>query len=372
MTMRFALIRPVAIVFLLVVAVLTDAGTGARAMPAGMQVAAARAEAGGAIELAQIFRRRDEGAPAEVPGAAEGGPDLAVRLGRLENQIRQLTGLVEELQHRNQQLEQQLRRMQQDVEYRFEESGRPGRAPAARPQTSAPPASPPSVAGPPPTVGPGPGPSSPPGRRPDVFDPSAAPNAPGAPRNLGTLPGGGAPIIEDPARRAPGSPLDLGSLAGSAPPPAGAAPGGPGAAGPQAVLAPSGSARDEYDLAYGAILRRDYELADQAFRTFLANHAEDRSSEAQRLVPDAHYWLGESQYQRKKYNDAAEIFLDLYNKYPNSLKAPDALLRLGQSLAALGKQEAACASFGAVISKYPKAPASVKQAVEQEQKRARC
>jgi len=90
------------------------------------------------------------------------------------------------------------------------------------------------------------------------------------------------------------------------------------------------------------------------------------------MVPEANFWLGESLYQRQQYNDAGEVFLDLYNKYPNSLKAPDALLRLGQSLAVLGKQEAACAAFGAIATKYPRASANVKQSVEREQKRARC
>lgn len=353
--------------------------------------AVAETDAQGSIRLAQIFRRREEAqAP---PGDLQdpmAAPDLSVRLGRLENQIRQLTGLIEELQHRNQLLEQQLKRVQQDTEYRFQEMGPGGRPPAGRVQPSAPGV--PGAAPPPARRSevydpPVPGGAPPPGRRTDVFDPATAPNAPGAPRTLGTLPAGSggpdpgpvimAPGSGEPARRPPGAPLDLGTLAGTRaderegaapgadPAPAGPPPGGR-PVGPQAVLAPSGSAKDEYDLAYGAILRRDYELAEEGFRTFLAHHPRDR------LVPEAHYWLGESYYQRQKYNDSAEAFLDIYNKYPNSLRAPDALLRLGQSLAAIGKQEAACASFGAVLTKYPKATANVKRSVEQEQKRARC
>src|SRR3954471_3027477 len=53
------------------------------------------------------------GATPVTPQMAQASPpDLVVRLDRLENQIRQLTGLVEQLQFRNQQLEQQLRGMQ--------------------------------------------------------------------------------------------------------------------------------------------------------------------------------------------------------------------------------------------------------------------
>ena len=54
--------------------------------------------------------------------AQVGGPDLVLRLERLEAQIRQLTGTIEQLQFRNQQLESQVRRMQEDAEYRSQES----------------------------------------------------------------------------------------------------------------------------------------------------------------------------------------------------------------------------------------------------------
>ena len=39
--------------------------------------------------------------------------ELVMRLNRLENQVRQLTGQIEQLQYRNQQLEQQLARAPQ-------------------------------------------------------------------------------------------------------------------------------------------------------------------------------------------------------------------------------------------------------------------
>src|SRR5262249_38683191 len=91
-----------------------------------------------------------------------------------------------------------------------------------------------------------------------------------------------------------------------------------------------------------------------------------------RLVGDATYWLGESMFQRQRFRDAAEAFLKVSTKYESSAKAPDALLRLGQSLAALGEKEAACASLGEVLRKFPRASAGVKQGVDEEQKRARC
>jgi tol-pal system protein YbgF len=266
--------------------------------------------------------------------------------------------------------------VQQDTDFRFQEMTPQGRPPGQRGNVAPPPAALPPVASrqAPPVVLPDQPPAAPGGRRGDVFDPSTSPDAPGVPRTLGTIPQGPGGVEQ--SSRAPGAPLDLGSLSGPGTLPQ-AGPGtlppqGQQPVGSQAVLAPSGSAKDEYDLAYGAILRRDYDLAIEGFRTFLAHHATSREPEAQRLLPDAHYWLGEAQFQRKQYNDAAEVFLKISTDYPNAVKAPDALLRLGQSLAALGEHETACASLGHVLTQYPKASTNVKRAVEQEQKRARC
>jgi TolA-binding protein len=48
------------------------------------------------------------------------------------------------------------------------------------------------------------------------------------------------------------------------------------------------------------------------------------------------------------------------------------MLRLGESLQSLGQKEAACASLGEVLRKYPRASLSVKESVAREQKRAHC
>jgi tol-pal system protein YbgF len=267
------------------------------------------------------------------------GSDLVVRLDRLESQIRQLTGAIEQLQYRNQQLEGQVRRMQEDNEYRFQELGAKGGARTTaqpRPQNLPPP---------------GPTPTTTPGRRGDAFDPTQNPNAPGAPHTLGSTSAAAQPPM--------GAPDGGEATAG---------PGGRGAAagGTVATLPPSQTPRDEYDLAYGYVLRKDYALAEDSFRSFLKRYPDDR------LVGEATFWLGESLFQRQRYRDAAEAFLNVSTKYESNAKAPDALLRLGQSLAVLGEKEAACASLGEVLRKFPRASASVKQGVEREQKRARC
>ena len=327
--------------------------------------------------------------PAQGGRAAQSDPsDISVRLDRMEGALRQLTGTIEQLQYRNQQLEFQLKRMQDDTEYRFQQMGSRGGA-APPPQMT--------------PSGQGNAPMAPPaGRRSDVFDPTQSPNAQGAPRILGNeavlaAPEPVGPPVGAPGGRSAGAPLDLSTLANTdSPPPQRAVPpstvasagsvpmpatqGTPPSPPPQvrnvlpatpnnqqlATLPPSASPQDEYDMAYGYVLHKDYSLAEQSFRDYLKKYPNER------LVPEAQYWLGESLFQQQRYRDAAESFLGVSTKFERSAKAPDALLRLGQSLAAMNQKEAACATLAEVGRKYPRASVNVKRGVEQEQKRAHC
>lgn len=302
-----------------------------------------RGERGPAPTAAPDYSSQDRSGPdrsGQDRTAQMSGPDMVVRLDRLENQIRQLTGIIEQLQYRNQQLEAQIRRMQGGMQ----EEGSPRLSSPPRPQSVPVPSSP--VA------------AGTPGRRGDAFDPSLNPNAPGAPHTLGSISSASQPpTVADAGGqqiggRAPGGPLDTAR--------------NPNAGGQVATLPPSQSPRDEFDLAYGYVLRKDYALAEDGFRNFLSKYPNDR------LAGDATYWFGESLFQRQRFRDAAEAFLNVSTKYESNAKAPDSLLRLGQSLAALGEKEAACASLGEVLRKFPRASAGVKQGVEREQKRVRC
>jgi len=346
---------------------------------------------------------RSEQPPEDVPQRGPAGPDPAVEMERLEARIRQLTGQVEQLQYRNQQLEQQLRAM----------GGQPGQGAAVgAPMQGGPvgaPMQPGQAAAPlPPPVQPGQGmrqpgqiatpapldpvPVGPGGRRSDAFDPALNPEAPGAPRSLGGMPPGSnaapPPVITAdepvgaPGGRNAGAPLDLSTMSANAaagqplgdpnaplPPPPRRNPNATGGSSPAptASLQPAAETpKDVYDQAYAHLVRKDYAQAESTFGAFLKKYPKDR------LVPEANFWLGESLFQRQRYDMAAERFLDVSTKHPSSAKAPDALLRLGQSLAALGQKQMACASLAEVGRKYPRASASVKQGVEREQKRAGC
>ncbi len=175
--------------------------------------------------------------------------------------------------------------------------------------------------------------------------------------------------IGAPGGRGAGEPLDLanaagaGNPAGALPPPP---PRNPNATGALTTLPPSATPKAEFDLGIGYMQRKDYALAEETMRNFAQKYPGDP------LMADSQYWLGESFFQRQLYRDAAESFLAVTTKFEKSAKAPDALLRLGQSLAALKEKEAACAALGEVTRKYPRASSGVKQAVDREQQRVKC
>jgi tol-pal system protein YbgF len=309
-----------------------------------------------------------------VPASAQDAADLIVRMNRLENQVRTLSGQIEQLQFENRQLRDQVRKFQEDVEFRFQERG-------GAPRMAAPPATPGGGATPSRTA-------SPPaaaGRRSDAFDPAQNPDAPGSPRGLGTtqpsaplgtppatagapmpLPGGSLAGINDliaQDEESPGSaPLDLGQTGRAA----AVAPPVQQRTGPSVAAAGSSDPRADYDAAYAYLLQKQYEQAEMGFRRFLQSHPRDR------LVPDATYWLGESYLQRNRHREAAEQFLNVSTEHPKAAKAPDALLKLGISLNALGVRDRACAVFAELDRKYPQALPSTREASGREQKRAKC
>ncbi|PZR78346.1 MAG: tol-pal system protein YbgF [Stutzerimonas stutzeri] len=278
------------------------------------------------------------------PAAAQDAADLVVRTSRLENQLRQLSGQIEQLQFENRRLTEQLRKFQEDVDFRLSERGgqRGGAAPA--PQATRP-------AGPPPQQ---------PGRerRGDAFDPAAQPGAAGGPRQLGQI------IDEEFAGDQGQGPMDLSSVGrpvpdGTLPP---ATPRGPSVA----ATGQAGSPRELYDLAYAHVLRKEYERAEMGFREFLQSYPRDR------LAADATFWLGESYFQRRRYREAAEQFLKISRDFPKAGKGADSLLKLGMSLNGLGARDQACATYAKVGVDYPAASNAVRQGVEREQRRARC
>ena len=205
------------------------------------------------------------------------------RLNQLQQAISLLTGQVEQLQYRTQQLQQQMEKMQADYEFRLEQvekgGARPGGAPATRPTT-----------------------------------PSTA-----------------------------------------AAPPAGAPP-----------AAAAGAADQLYNDAFKKLQDGDYAGAEKGFRAFVQRNPQHA------LAGNAQYWLGETYYARRDYQNAMTAFAEGYKVYKSSPKGPDNLLKLGVTLATLGRKSDACAIFARFAQDYPRATDLQKRRIEQERQKNVC
>jgi tol-pal system protein YbgF len=133
-----------------------------------------------------------------------------------------------------------------------------------------------------------------------------------------------------------------------------------------AALPPTDNADELYRNSYQFILSGDYRTAEQGFRDYTTRFPKDAKS------ADAHYWLGESLLGQQKYHDAAEVFLAASKNYPKAKKAPDMLLKLGVALVGLNQRDVACATFGEVGKRYPGISSALKERVKQERALASC
>jgi tol-pal system protein YbgF len=120
-----------------------------------------------------------------------------------------------------------------------------------------------------------------------------------------------------------------------------------------------------YERSNESLLRRQFGEAEAGFANFLQKYPEHS------LAGSAQYWLGETFYAQGDFKRAAASFLQGYKKYPKSRRAPDSLLKLGISLNRLGQGDQACAAYSAVSAEYPKAVEARKRA-QAESKRAGC
>ena len=277
---------------------------------------------------------------AEIPGEAplvlaqDSGGNV-----QLEEQIRLLNGKVEELTFQILQMQEQVRKLQEDNEFRFQELEKSKQGNAG-----------PKV-------------------KPADDTAQAAPDAPKDPADVRVVTtdnaGNGDDVADviDGTQGAGAPPQDLGAVKFDEN-------GNPigGAAAPDKVAAipPADNPAELYKTAYEHILSGEYPSAEAAFRSHIENFPADPQT------ADARYWLGESLIGQERYRDAAEVLLKAQKEYPKSKKAPDMLLKLGVSLSALDNRDVACATFAQVSKKYPKAAPAVMERVAAEQAKAGC
>jgi len=140
-----------------------------------------------------------------------------------------------------------------------------------------------------------------------------------------------------------------------------AAPGTPDAGG----TAPSAT-KPQFDAAMGLLGKSQYDEARAAFRNFADSYPQDP------LTPLAVYWVGDIAYVQKDYPNAARAFAEEIKKYGSSARAPESMLKLGQSLVAMKQKQEGCTTLGALQVKYPKASPNVLAQAKAARKEAGC
>ncbi|OBQ63678.1 tol-pal system protein YbgF [Mesorhizobium erdmanii] len=330
------------------------------------------------IELPGIFGDKKK------PNQVQMVQSDATAVTSLEDQLRQMNGKIEELNFQVLQMQEQIRKQQEDNEFRFQQleggsqgGSQGGQAPAAPKKKS--------------------------DATTDTNTNVAAAPATQAPADAGAAVGSdqssGGKTVEDvivespdgdpgkviPGRGAPektfgsitvdknGNVIDAGGSTQSTAPVQDTAPatGAPAKAGKSngTIVAALPSTKDPEELyrnSYQFILSGDYGTAEQGFRDHIARFPRDAKT------ADAHYWLGESLLGQQKYRDAAEVFLAASKDYPKAKKAPDMLLKLGVSLVGLKQHDVACATFSEVGKRYPDISNALKERVKQEKALAAC
>lgn len=269
--------------------------------------------------------------------------DAEIRLQQAEDQMRQLNGRIEEMSYQLLQMQETIRKAQADNELRFQmlekKSGGAVTAPAGSIKKSE-------------------ADTSAAGQSDDIAKVIETPQGADANRaassGLGQPPSQLGSIQFDQNGQPIGGAVNSNDVGSGPAPSAGA------------NTASLGNEGDTYKAAYGHVLSGDYAVAEKEFRQYLGSYPESARS------ADANFWLGEALYSQGKYNDAATTFVNAYKKYGTSEKAPEMLLKLGMSLAALDNKDTACATLHEVTKKYPKASKPVVTKVASEEKRLAC
>ncbi len=131
-------------------------------------------------------------------------------------------------------------------------------------------------------------------------------------------------------------------------------------------LLPNKAPEEQYEFAVSFMKIGDYETAEFALKEFI------EKNKAHDLAGSAQYWYGETFRIRQLYSDAASAYLDGYQNYPKSKKAPDNLLKLGITMVQLGEKDQGCKMILGLKKEYPKASKSVLQKAQYEQKKFKC
>ena len=131
-------------------------------------------------------------------------------------------------------------------------------------------------------------------------------------------------------------------------------------------LLPEGSPDKQYEFATSFLKVGDYNTAERALKEFVLSNPNHE------LAGNAQYWFAETFRIRQLYVDAASAYLEGYQKYPKSEKAPDNLLKLGVSLVQIGEKDQGCMMITSLEKEYPDASQSILQKAKYEEKKFEC
>ncbi len=128
----------------------------------------------------------------------------------------------------------------------------------------------------------------------------------------------------------------------------------PKTADPGQVPATTPVAEQDYENAWKRLREKDYRGAIQQFKKFVETHPKST------LTDNAQYWVGESYYALKEFDQAILEFDEVRKKYPDGDKAPAAWLKIGFAFAELGNRVDARLILQEVINRYPQSDAAEK------------
>lgn len=148
----------------------------------------------------------------------------------------------------------------------------------------------------------------------------------------------------------------------AAPQPGGAAAGGDVVA----SLPTDDNPNSLYQASYQYLMSGDYKAAETGFRTHVKRYPADP------MTADARYWLGESLYGQGRYPEAATVFIDTQRDYPDFKRAPENMFKLGLTLEKMDNHDVACATFEQIPQRYPKAAPAMLKRVSDERSRIKC
>ncbi len=131
-------------------------------------------------------------------------------------------------------------------------------------------------------------------------------------------------------------------------------------------LLPNDTPEKQYEFATSFLKVGDYNTAERALKEFVETNPNHQ------LAGNAQYWFAETFRIRQLYVDAASAYLEGYQKYPKSEKAPDNLLKLGVSLVQIGEKDQGCMMITSLEKEYPEASKSILQKAKYEEKKFEC